>query len=202
MAGTTRLELATSAVTAGRSTVGPKQYQSVTDGLVGHRWHGRAWLGAYCATNCATIFLSLVFCFAVGLLLAVSLHAQERKAFTLPFHSINTLILLDATVNGKPATLLLDTGANRTLISNRYGGPKLKPSQRNRAGITGESVRATVNLSLESHMWAGQTVTVMDLHELQYSLGIEFDGLLGQDILRGFSAVRIDYKAGLVEFEQ
>ena len=136
------------------------------------------------------------------LLLAIPLCAQEApRNYRVPFRSVKGMILLDAAVNGKPAVLLLDTGANRTLISNRYGGPKLKPSQRNGAGITGESVRAIANLSLESHMWAGQTVTVMDLDELQHSLGIKFDGLLGQDILREFSAVRIDYRNSVVELQ-
>ena len=47
----------------------------------------------------------------VVLFLAVSLHAQEHRTFTVPFHTVDGMILLDGQINGKPATLLLDTGA-------------------------------------------------------------------------------------------
>ena len=42
----------------------------------------------------------------------------------------------------------------------------------------------------------------MDLSEASKHLGTRIDGFVGQDILREFSAVRIDYKAGVVEFEK
>ncbi|HKW34139.1 MAG TPA: hypothetical protein VJN92_14100 [Candidatus Acidoferrum sp.] len=48
----------------------------------------------------------------------------------------------------------------------------------------------------------GWPILVMDLSEASKNLGTRIDGFVGQDILREFSAVRIDYKAGLVEFEQ
>ena len=42
--------------------------------------------------------------------------AQEHKTLSLPFRSVSGLILLDIKVNGKPAVVLLDTGANVTVL--------------------------------------------------------------------------------------
>ena len=44
--------------------------------------------------------------------------STQDRAFHLPFHVENGLILLDLKVNEKPAVLLLDTGATTTLFAN------------------------------------------------------------------------------------
>jgi len=46
-------------------------------------------------------------------LFASNVHAQT---FRVPFRSVDGLILLDVKVNGKPSTILLDTGANVSLL--------------------------------------------------------------------------------------
>ena len=71
---------------------------SATVGSVGLRWDS---LCNRLATLCLLIFF----------LLSPIARAQQTKTYTVPFHSVNGLILLDAKVNGKPAVLLLDTGA-------------------------------------------------------------------------------------------
>jgi hypothetical protein len=61
------------------------------------------------------------------LLLATPLYAQESpRTFRVPFHSVNGMILLDATVNDKPAVLLLDTGADNSIVSPDVAGIKAK----------------------------------------------------------------------------
>ncbi len=42
----------------------------------------------------------------------------------------------------------------------------------------------------------------MNLEELSKSFRIQFDGLLGQDILNQFRSVRIDYKNHVIELER
>jgi hypothetical protein len=42
----------------------------------------------------------------------------------------------------------------------------------------------------------------MDLDELKQMLHMDFDGLLGQDFLRQFRSVRIDYRAHLIELQE
>ncbi len=124
----------------------------------------------------------------------------------VPFRTVQSMILIEGKIGEKRVTFLLDTGSNRTIVSVRsYGGVQfpLRRAQRNRsaAGMTGQSVRLPVNLTLADHIWAGQCVTVMNLDELQQVLGIRFDGLLGQDILREFRSVHIDYNAHVIVLE-
>jgi predicted aspartyl protease len=136
------------------------------------------------------------------LLLAPLTHAQT---FRVPFHSVNGMILLDATVNDKPAALLLDTGADFTLISPEAAGGSAKLDAlkaTNTTGANGEYVKARVDLRLAERHWIERTVLVMDLSEAGKRLGTRIDGFIGQDVLREFSALRIDFKASVVEFEK
>jgi len=116
------------------------------------------------------------------------------------------MIPIEGKIDEKRVTFLLDTGSNLTIVGVRsYGGVQfpLRRAQRNRgaAGMTGESVLLPVSLTLADHMWAGQCVTLMNLDELQQVLGIRFDGLLGQDILREFRSVRIDDTSHVIVLE-
>jgi len=47
-----------------------------------------------------------------------------------------------------------------------------------------------------------RAVLAMDLSEAGKRIGERVDGFIGQDLLREFFVVRIDYKAGAVEFEK
>lgn len=142
------------------------------------------------------------------LLLLVPLpNRANPSAVLLPFRTVRSLILIEGKVDDKPVTFVFDTGSNNTIVSTRsYGRAQflLRRAQRNResAGMAGESVRLLVNLTLADHVWVGQRVSVMNLDELQDALGLRFDGLLGQDILREFRTVRIDYHAHVIELEQ
>lgn len=117
------------------------------------------------------------------------------------------MILVEGKVNGNHALFLLDTGANRTIISKQvYGKASLAIQQLSHnsrgPGLVGYSLRRPANLELGHHMWAGQYVSVMDLDDLRQMLGMNFDGLLGEDILREFHSVRIDYRTHILELEQ
>jgi hypothetical protein len=116
------------------------------------------------------------------------------------------MILVQAKVNNTPVWLLLDTGATRTVIGAKaYGDTPvaLRTAQRNSQGpgILGDSVSLPVNFELSGHIWLGQRVAVMNLDRLSQLLGIQFDGLLGQDILREFHTVHIDYHAHTIDLE-
>ena len=62
--------------------------------------------------------------------------------------------------------------------------------------------KAKIDPRLEKRHWIERPMLVMDLSDASKRLGTRIDGFVGQDILREFAAVRIDYKAGLVEFEK
>lgn len=108
----------------------------------------------------------------------------EHRVFTVPFHTVNGLILLDVKVNGKPAVMLMDVGANVTL---------LRHAPRNAVTVELEPSRAV-------------TVSALDLEKIGVHLAkrdmAQIDGLLGEDFLRYFASVRIDYKASVIEFEK
>ena len=123
----------------------------------------------------------------------------------LPFRSTHSLILVDAKVNGNPATLLLDTGANNTIINARiYGSVQAPPVELTSKGpgIVGNALRLHVDLEIADRFLFSQPVSVMNLGDLPQRVGAKFDGLLGQDILRQFRSVRINYRAHVIELEK
>jgi hypothetical protein len=165
------------------------------------RVNGVSCLGPVLATS--PVFRALL-CF-LFLLVPMPNRANPRGV-RVPFRTVESMILIEGKIDEKRITFLLDTGSNHTIVSVRFYGNvllALRPAQHDRgaAGWMGESIRLPVDLSLADHIWAGQCVTMMNLDELQKVLGIHFDGLLGQDILREFRSVRIDYGAHLIELE-
>jgi len=117
------------------------------------------------------------------------------------------MILVDGKVNGNAATFLLDTGANRTIVSAKvYGQVQFKMHQLRRnghgAGVSGNSIPLPADLVLAERVWTAHRVSVMNLDELSDLLKLHLDGLIGQDILRDFRYVRIDYRARVIELEE
>jgi len=92
------------------------------------------------------------------LLFAGAVSAQEQpRIYRVPFHTAGSMILVDATVNGKPAVLLLDTGADFTIISLEASGlttVKVRALTANKStGANGEYVKSRVDLRLaERHL--------------------------------------------------
>jgi hypothetical protein len=142
--------------------------------------------------------------FAVLVLLSPPSCARTETVL-LPFRSVNSLILIDAKVNGNPATLLLDTGANNTIISPRVCGNVSAPLPELASkgpGIVGKALRLRVDLEIAGRILFSRPVSVMNLGDLPQRIGAQFDGLLGQDILRQFRSVHINYHSHLIELEK
>jgi hypothetical protein len=139
------------------------------------------------------------------LLLFAGIASAQPRTYRIPFHTVNGMILLDATVNDKPATLLLDTGADFTLISPQAAGLAAKLDAlraTNTVGASGEYIKGRVDLRLAERHWIDRAVLVMDLSEASKRLGTRIDGFVGADLLQEFSAVRIDFKSHFVELEE
>lgn len=120
---------------------------------------------------------------------------------------MQSLIVIQGRVNGNAAIFLLDTGANRTIVSTEiYGNARFElqrmPHRQGAAGFSGYSLRRPADIGLAENVWTAQQVSVMDLDELKQMLHLDFDALLGQDFLRQFHSVRIDYQAHVIELQQ
>jgi gag-polyprotein putative aspartyl protease len=125
----------------------------------------------------------------------------------IPFRTVQSLIVVEGKVNGNAATFLLDTGANRTIVSTKiYGNGRFNlqrmPRHNGGPGFIGYSLRRPADVELAENIWTAQQVSVMDLEELKQMLHMDFDALLGQDFLRQFRSLRIDYRAHLIELQE
>jgi len=140
----------------------------------------------------------------VFLLLAPLQALAQRRIVTVPFRSVDSFILVDAKIDGTPVRLLVDTGANKTILNAKsFCKTEMnvtRPVNRG-AGIVGNALRLRVDLEIAHEFMFSQRVSIMNLEELSRRFGIQFDGLLGQDILNQFRSVRIDYKRSVIELE-
>lgn len=95
------------------------------------------------------------------------------------------MILLDATVNDKPAVLLLDTGADNSIVSPSAAGvsAKLDALKREKTtGASGEYTKAKIDLRLEKRHWIERSILVMDLSEASKRLGTRIDGFVAKTL--------------------
>jgi hypothetical protein len=108
-------------------------------------------------------------------------------------------IMVNVRINGTtPATLMLDTGATRTVINPRIlesGGVSYRDAQRGSIrGVTGEAQVLAVRVDSIEAAGARYGPLLVVSHDTGFNHG---DGLLGRDFLDHFS-VNIDNAAGVV----
>ena len=105
-------------------------------------------------------------------------------------------IFVTVTINGRPATLLVDTGAASTIIRPELAGVRV-PLDRSRfrgdVGFEARGVWQTVQFGLGKTWSTPLEVGAVDLTEAMQRYGRPIDGLLGQDVLRRFRRVTFDY---------
>src|SRR5882762_5308838 len=146
-------------------------------------------------------------CNGILMLLLLSPHvlAQERRTFTVPFHSVHGMILLDGQLNGKPAVFLLDTGANNSIAdmqSAGLGNLKLdKLRSTSTVGSEGDCALREVHLTLEHRSSLNRRVCVMGLSDASRRMGTHLDGFIGADVLSEFRQVRLNYETHTLELE-
>jgi predicted aspartyl protease len=108
-------------------------------------------------------------------------------------------MLIRGEVNGNPATLILDTGSDHTIISSRFvdvATPPLRDTVHSGkgSGFTGTGVFTRSSLKVGPLVWRDHRILAMDLKEISKSLGENVDGLLGMDFLNEFEIVVVDLR--------
>ena len=133
------------------------------------------------------------------------LNPAAAQTVTIPFHFEDNLLIVNVFVDGRTATVILDTGSQSTFltpeaigITNEIGVSNLQSNARMATGI---SRNTTISLTQNSSTF-NQPVTVVRLDELNHRMRRKFNGILGQDFLRQFKAFTIDYRSKTVVFSR
>ena len=125
---------------------------------------------------------------------------DPRTGIALEVNPLFGSILVRAQVNGRPATLIVDTGSSHTIFSAELvqvrplalegAGTPAKGS-----GYIGSAGWAMATMELGTLRWPDRKILVMnDFQEISNSMKQRVDGILGEDILKEFDSVVIDFK--------
>jgi predicted aspartyl protease len=134
--------------------------------------------------------------------------AAFSRGLAKPFDSAvfppTGVILVPTTVDGQPATFLLDTGAERSCLDARLAAQlRLRLAsvestrQPHAAGVVG-SIRID-DLAIESFHLLDMDMLSSDLSPIALGIGVPIDGILGSDVLRRFT-VKLDFSSGSAQF--
>lgn len=133
------------------------------------------------------------------------LTARAHGQTVLPITEKDGFVLVTVRLNDTHRVFILDTGALMSLVTPDASG--LSPAERSRlkkiqlygAGGSGTEVRvATLKIAIGDRRVTGEVI-VADMNGLR--LPDKCDGILGNDVLRQFKRVSIDYKAHTLTVE-
>jgi predicted aspartyl protease len=134
----------------------------------------------------------------------VSCHLGFAKELGSSISSVAGIILVSATVEGESATLLLDTGAERSCLDATFAA-RLRPLRTTVDSIrlpyttvTADGIRIS-DLGIESFHLRDIAMVSSDLAPISFGIGVPIDGILGSDVLRHFT-VKIDFSSGSAQF--
>jgi hypothetical protein len=137
---------------------------------------------------------------AVGLAQDLPREVDSRSGIPFEANRDFSSILIKAKVNGKPATLIVDTGSSHTMLSSELlqVRPLALPhatAPSKGSGYVGTASWAKAQLEIGKDRWEDRSVLVMnDFQEMSNSLKQKVDGIVGEDVLREFDVVVIDFR--------
>jgi hypothetical protein len=116
-------------------------------------------------------------------------------------------ILVDASVNGQPVVMILDTGASHSMFDASVFGLSEVQLQAARMkgrglGLDADVVWRPADFEIGDQAWKQHPIEVADLHLLSKIYGRKIGGIVGQDVLRSFVSVQINYKGQCVMFQR
>jgi hypothetical protein len=96
--------------------------------------------------------------------------------------------------------LILDTGASCTILARelvRLAPGALASSRFSERGpgLNANGRYTEANVELAGRRWRNRIVVGMNMDEVSKAYGRRIDGLLGQDILREFERITIDFRS-------
>ncbi len=109
-------------------------------------------------------------------------------------------ILIRGRVNGHWATLVVDTGSSHTILSCELlrVSPLVlpqAPAPSKASGLVGRGAWYKATLEIGAMTWTDHRVLVTnDFQDLSKSVSEKVDGILGEDVLKDFSSVVIDFQ--------
>jgi len=126
--------------------------------------------------------------------------ADSRKGIPFEMNQRFGTILVRAQVNGRAATLVVDTGSSNTILSSEL--LQVHPLTLESAdapskvsGYVGTAGWATATVEIGTLRWSDRKVLVMnDFQEISKSMNRRIDGIMGEDVLKEFDYVSIDFK--------
>ena len=138
-----------------------------------------------------------------ALCIGASVAVAEDLELAFEISSSQSGILVRGRANGKPVLLILDTGASRTILARDLVRRVARPALPSRFSTDGPGLNARgtyteATLELGGRLWNDRSVVAMEMDEVSRAFGRRIDGLLGQDLLREFDRVTIDFRAGRI----
>jgi hypothetical protein len=137
-------------------------------------------------------------------LLALMGSAGAQEVNFREIHS-RRVMMVEGSVNGRRANLIVDTGAESTVVSPEMAGLNEVELMKARfssqgPGLRGEAVMDEAEVRLTSDRRVRLNVVVMRMENVSKEYGVKVDGLIGQDLLSLYGTVAIDYKNKKIRF--
>lgn len=127
---------------------------------------------------------------------------------TIPFTEASgccglPLLLVHATVDGKPAVLIFDTGAQSISVSPDIAKGARVVDHAGNAGTTGTTTSpvVSVDIVIGTDDFPRTLALVNSTNQLSAGLGAHIDGLLGENVISQYKRVTIDFEAKTITLE-
>ncbi len=127
--------------------------------------------------------------------LAAPVARAQVKTVQIPFTLSGGLIVVQASVNGKSASLLFDSGAMRTFVNPELLTGLTTTTDKAISIADGNRVEVRVVKTAVSlgDVSVEVAVSSYDITRFAASIGLRLDGVVGQDVIGKFSGILIDY---------
>jgi hypothetical protein len=136
--------------------------------------------------------------------LVVLVSAASAQSISFREPQLRRVMMVEAIVNGKHANLIVDTGADQSIVSPELAGLNqadlMTASFSSRGpGLRADAIVQEADLKLTSGRYFRLPVMVMRLESVSKLYGVKVDGLIGQDVLSRCGRVSIDYQNKRIE---